>query len=351
MVYVELPLRILRPFLGARIIKTGLAVFLSLVAFHWIGSGYATFAGVAAVLAVQPSVSRARQVFGEQLLSNFIGGLVGAILGWLLGPSPMAMAAAVVLVLGLCSAFGLREAASVAVVAVLFIMDRPENEILLYTAARMGAIMGGMLVGYLVNRFIHPPQYTKRLKEDLQAGADGLETFGAHLIGSLSTPEHYRKEQIKGEAAAIAKRLENARYFLDLFHESEPDDPRLLPLEKAKASMFVFVERITDIHKIVLQAGGLQQGPEADTVASAIRAALGYKRTVMQATLHGGRPDPAAGQACHEALRKLEALAGVLVDDPATRTRGLTLHSILTNVRHMSWRMESLSRLLLPPES
>lgn len=343
---VELPIRILRPFLGARIIKTGIAVFLSLAAFHWVGPGYATFAGVAAIMAVQPSVSRAQKVFGEQLLANVIGGAIAAILGKVLGVNPPVMATAVVLVLGICTALGLREAAGVAVVAVLFILDRPEHDFLLYTLARLGAIAGGMLIGYLVNRFIRPPQYTAKLKEDLQAAADGLEAFAVHLTGSLIEPERYRKEEIKGEAAVITKHLDTARYFLDLFHESDPDDPRLLPLEKAKASMFVFVERITDIHKIVLQAGGLRPGPEADAVAGAIQAVMAYKRTVVRGALQELAPDPTAAEACQKAVRDLSDLAGALIDDQATRSRGLALHSILTNVNHMSWRMDSLARLL-----
>lgn len=347
---MDLPFRVLRPFLGLRIIKTGLAVFLVLAAAHALHSQYGTFAAVAAILAVQPSVSRARSVFTSQLLSNLIGGAVGALLGfWLgswLGSTSLAMALAVILVLGLCVRLGLNETASSAVVAVLFIMDRPGPEILLYTLDRIGAVVGGMLIGTLVNRFIKPPDYTARIRDELRSAAEDLETFGVHLATSLASPEHYRKEQIKAEAKAITRKVENAGYFLDLYHESGAPGARLLALDKAKGSLFVFTERITDIHKIVLQAGGLRPGPEIGAVVAALRAVLAYKSEVLAAALDSRPPDPALTAAFAETSAALARLAEELIDERATRERGLALHSVLTNIRHMGWRMDSLTRLL-----
>jgi len=343
---MDLPVRFLRPFLGPRIVKTGLAVFLSLVAFHWIGSNYGTFAGVAAVLAVQPSVARARQVFWQQLSANLIGGAVGGAMGYWLGTSAATMALGVVLVLGLCTRLKLSEAAGIAVVAVLFIMERPEHDFLLYTAARVGSITGGMIIGALVNRFIRPPNYRERVREELRDAAEAVSSFAGHLTASLASPEHYRKEQIKTEAKAITQRLETAGIFLEMDHEANRGDSRLLVLDKARASMYVYVERIMDIHKIVLQLGGLTPGEELDTVAGALRAVVRFKDVVMAGALEGRVPSGESARMAAEAMARQESMVAIEVDDPARRQRGLALHSVLTNIRHMSWRMESLSRLL-----
>lgn len=343
---MDLPFRILRPFMGPRIVKTGLAVFITLLIAHAVDSQYGAFAAVAAMLAVQPSVTRARQAFANQVLSNLIGGLIGAALGHYLGASSAAMAVGVVLVLGLCVRFGLNETAVLAVTAVIFIMDRPENEIVSYTAARLGAIMGGMLIGALVNRFIRPPDYTARVGAELRTASELVQSFGDHLLASLASPEHYAKAQIKAEAREIGGRLEAAGYFLELSHEAGGPPTRLLPLDKARASLFVFKERITDIHKIVLQAGGLRRGPELGAVAAALKKVMEYKNELVTAALEARRPsaDPAAAFA--EAEGALQQLAETLIDQRETRSRGLMLHSIWTNIRHMGWRMESLSRLL-----
>lgn len=342
---MELPFQILRPFLGARIIKTGLAVFLSLAAFHWLGSGYGTFAAVAAILAVQPSVVRAKQVFAQQLVGNLIGGVIGAVLGYWLGPTALAMSLAVVLVLGICTRLGLTDAASLAVVAVIFIMDRPHKDFLFYTAARVGAISGGMLIGYLVNRYIRPPQFTLRLRDELLAASAEVDQLEAHLLAHLSTPDAYTKEEIKSTDRLIEEHLETARYYLDLHRESHPGNAAL-HLAKATASLFVFMERLTDMHKIILQAGGLVPGEELGAVAAALKSTVAYKNDVLAALFSGNQPSPDLAHACAESIAGLEALVETLIDQPETRLRGLALHSVLTNIRHMSWRMDSLTRLL-----
>lgn len=344
---MDFPFRSLRLPVGARIIKTGVAVFIVLVVSHWINLEYSTFAAVAAILAIQPSVSKARQAFGQQLLANVIGGLVGAALGAWLGSGAPVMALAVVLVLWLCTRLHLLETASTAVVAVLFIMDRPEHDYLLYTAARLGAIVGGMLVGYLVNRLLYPPNFTASIQAELRTAAhDGVESFGRHLLSSLASPEHYRKEQIKSEAAQIRERLERATNLLDWYRESGGATHQTLVLAKAVNSMYVFVERFMDIHKMVLLQGGLRPGRELSVVAGALKAALHYKQVAVTAALEGSRPDPDAALGFTAALSELEQLTTTLIGRPETRDRGLALHSVMTNIRHMGWRMDSLSRLL-----
>ncbi|HYG57510.1 MAG TPA: aromatic acid exporter family protein [Symbiobacteriaceae bacterium] len=344
---MDLPFRILRPFLGARIIKTGLAVFLSLVSFHWFGSNYGTFSAVAAILAVQPSMSRARRIFWEQLTSNLIGGIVGAVLGYYFGSGSLVMALAVVLVLGLCVRFRLNETASTAVVAVLFIMDRPEHDFLFYTGARIMAVVGGMLIGHLVNRFVRPPKFTQRALEELNAASEGVSSFGGRLLTSLASPQHYRKEQIKQDAAEIKGHLESAGYLLELQRDFAQEAGSVLPMEKARASLYVFVERIMDIHKIILHMDGLHPGPELGAVANLIKAVLAYKSEVVNTVLKGRfspAPEPAAAFAA--AQTELSQLVQGLIASPGTRERGLALHSLLTNAGHMGWRMESLTRLL-----
>lgn len=347
MIPLDLPLSLLRPFVGARIIKSGLAVFVALAAFHWIGSTYATFAAVAAILAVQPSVSRARELFRQQLLSNLLGGLVGAALGYRFGDTAWAMALAVVIVLGLCSRFKWSEAANLAVVVVLFVMDRPEHDFLPYTFARLGAVIGGMLIGYLVNRFILPPNFQARLKEELLAAAEGAARFGKRLLASLGDPEHYRKEQIKEESGAIHKRLEGAKVFLDLFEEAAPDTPRLRAVRKVHSSLLVTVERLTDIHKAALRAGGLPAGPVEEQVTDALRTVLQYVHTLTENALEERATAAGAGEASARAMAALDLLVAETVNDPLTRPLGLTLHEIKASLRHMQERMDSLNRLLL----
>lgn len=343
---MHLPLGILRPFLGARIIKTGLAVFLVLATFHWIGSPYAAFAAVAAILAVQPSVIRARQVFRQQLVANLMGGLVGALLGYFLGSTALAMAVGVIFVLGLCSRWALGEAANLAVVVVLFVMDRPEHDFLFYTLARVGAVTGGMLIGFLVNRFILPPNYTRRLSAELLAAAERILQFGQRLIGALHNPGQMTKEEVKQEAAAIQAHLDRAGYFLDLTRDEQPDEPRLHWIEKLKNTSTSTVQRILDLHRLLLEVEGLTHGPSRAAVARSLYTSLHYEQHLIARVLDRQPPDPAVSRAAADALADLSGLGEQLVAQPESRAAGLTLLSIATNLKQIEWRLDALCLLL-----
>lgn|GEM_PF-1471635 len=343
---MEFPLRILRPFFGARIMKTGLAVFIALAAFHWIGSQHATFAAVAAIMAVQPSISRARTVFAQQLLGNLIGGTVAAIVGLCLGNSPLGMALGVVLSLGICSRFGLTESASLAVIAVLYIMDRPDGGFLSYTAVRVAVIAAGMSIGYLINRYVKPPDFTARVKEEVRSAHEGVAEFSAHLLASLASPESFEREQIKAETAAIDRHLEAATNYLELYQESNPSGEHLRALDRARSALNVHVERLADIHRIILQAGGLRPGTEFGAVAAVMKALDRYRSAAVQAVLEDGEVDESVAAECRQAAEHLSSLVDQLVDQRERRERGLVLHSILTNLRHMVWRLDALAEVL-----
>lgn len=342
---MELPLRLLQPFLGARIIKTGLAVFLSLGIFTWFGSSYGLFAAVAAILAIQPSVHQARELFRQQLLGNLVAGAIATALGLLLPINPLTMALGCILVLGLLNRFRLTESAGLAVVVILFIMGRPEHDFLLYTAVRLGTIAGGMAIGVLVNRFVHPPDVMARARLEIRQGFDLVDRFIHQLTVSLASPDEYQKEQIKQDAASAQRHLATARALLEM-GSNGPDPQQLQILKKANGSMFVFSEAVMDIHKLALEAGGLVDERDRNVVTAALRAVQAFMGEVMRAVLDGGKPEPAAAGQFQDALAGLQRRVEELIDRQEGRTLGLQLHGMLAEIRHMGWRMASLGRLL-----
>jgi uncharacterized membrane protein YgaE (UPF0421/DUF939 family) len=343
---MEFPIQVLRPFLGLRIIKTGLAVFLVLILFGYFGPHYATFAAVAAILAIQPSVLKAKQVFVQQLLSNLLGGTVAVLLGLWLGPSPLAMALGVIIVLGLCSRFGLNEAANLAVVVVIFVMDRPDQDFVLYTFMRVASITGGMLIGYLINRFVAPPRLVDRLRGLLLTSLEETNRFAKHVLSSLPAPDRYEKQAIKAEVQSITKHLDTARYLLDLALEANPGDRQMLPASKVRASLFVFVERLMEIHKITLRLGSLREGLEAKYVTTAIHAVMNCLDRCVKAALNGGTVSADLHIECSGLLEELHEHVLEQVADPHSRERGLLLHQVYTSIRHMQSRVESLKLLI-----
>ncbi len=341
---MDLPLRFLRPFLGARILKTGIAVFFALFLFNPLGDQFMILAAIGAVLAIQPSVNQARQTFIQQQLGNLFGGLVGAVIGYWLGTSAFTMALAVVVVLGILSRFQFAEAASFGVVVVLFVMDRPEQDFVYFTLIRTLAIAGGMALGYTVNRFIHPPDFTNKLREELEAVGAGVDALVLHLIDSLDQPDHYGKAEIKSEETAILKQLETVRYLLNLSHEANDTDRDKNVLEKATGTMFVWTERLMDIHLVLVRSGGLVSNLERHLTADLLRSIITYRKDAMAAALSGGPCNPEAKVGFIQSLLLLDDLVNQWVEEPLTRPLGMALHVVSMSVRDMGNRLESLQR-------
>lgn len=343
---MELPLQVLRPFMGARILKTGLAAFIVLVIFQYIGTEYVGLGAVMAILAIQPSLTRSRKLFGEQMLGNLVGGVVGIALSFWAGSSPLMMALGVVLVLGLLVQFKLSEVASLGAVVVIFLMERPHQGILLYSAMRLAAIAAGLSVGYLVNRFVRPPRFHARLTEELRAVGATLDAFAARIGDSLGSPTTLTKEQIKAEAGGIQKRLESVRYLLDLSAETEGAEQRRRLLTKVTTSMFIFTESLMEAHKAVLQAGGLGSDSLREPALELLESVVHLRQSVVTAALDAAPRGPEADERFGRARAAIEQLLDRLVEHPESRSLGMALWLFLAQVRHMSERMEQLERML-----
>ena len=65
--------------LGARILKTGIAIVLSLLIAQSLELPSPVFAGIAAIFAVQPTIYRSYLSIIEQIQGNTIGALLAAI--------------------------------------------------------------------------------------------------------------------------------------------------------------------------------------------------------------------------------------------------------------------------------
>ena len=59
--------------LGARTLKTGLAVAIALYVSKWVGIPSVTFAAISAIFAMQPSVKRSLNTLRDQTIGNILG--------------------------------------------------------------------------------------------------------------------------------------------------------------------------------------------------------------------------------------------------------------------------------------
>ncbi|SOC40496.1 FUSC family protein [Salinicoccus kekensis] len=156
---------------GARVLKTGLTVVLTLFITHLFGLGPSLIAGIAAVFALQPNVHRSAMKTWEQFQGNGIGAIAAIIMVLLFGNNIIVIGLTVVLVLATLLFFNLQSVSTLAVVTVIAVMDAPQileedaSTLAFLEAAgiRFALVMIGVLSSLLINLVFIPPRYETKM--------------------------------------------------------------------------------------------------------------------------------------------------------------------------------------------
>lgn len=152
---------------GARILKTGLAVTISMLICTLLNVQPALFAGAATVLNMQPSVTKSFLNAREQIYVHFLSISIAVMVGLVLSPNPLSMGLATILVIYSCNKLKWRNAISGGVMAAIFILGAPEAEFLGHALTRSIAIFIGVGTALVVNLTIAPPRYRQPVIEKL----------------------------------------------------------------------------------------------------------------------------------------------------------------------------------------
>ena len=109
--------------LGARVLKTGVAIVFALSLAELLNLPSPVFAGIAAIFAIQPSIYRSYLTILEQIQGNLIGASVAVIFSLIFGHHLVAIGIAAIIVIGLMIRFNLEKSLTLALVTVVAIME------------------------------------------------------------------------------------------------------------------------------------------------------------------------------------------------------------------------------------
>lgn len=154
--------------LGARIIKTGLAIMLALFLTPMLGLDSPAFAGIAATFAVQPSIYRTYQTIVEQVQANVIGAFFAITFAYAFGVDPFIIGLTAIVVIAVNLRLKLESMIPIALVTVIAIMENTNGASLEFAMIRFGSIMVGVLSSFIVNLVFMPPKYENRLYHSIE---------------------------------------------------------------------------------------------------------------------------------------------------------------------------------------
>jgi len=152
---------------GARVIKTGIAVALSMLICDIFHVQPAIFAGATAVLTLQPSLGKSFNNALELILTQFIAITIAIILGMTIGGNPLVMGFSTILVILICNRFKWRSSISGGIMATIFVLGSPPDEFLTQAIIRSIVIFIGAISGLVVNVALAPPHYEMPLRMKL----------------------------------------------------------------------------------------------------------------------------------------------------------------------------------------
>lgn len=142
-----------------RNVKTGIAVFLSIIISKILNSEYPFYTAVAAIVAMQNSVEGSLKAGKNRMLGTIVGAAVGFVFA-LVDPGNVGLCAAgIMLVIYICNILNWKDAISIGGIVFLAIMlNLKGGSPLHYSLNRILDTFIGIVVALLVNRFIVPPQ-------------------------------------------------------------------------------------------------------------------------------------------------------------------------------------------------
>ncbi|MBM4765086.1 aromatic acid exporter family protein [Bacillus sp. B15-48] len=148
---------------GARILKTGIAIILSLFLAQLLELPSPVFAGIAAIFAVQPTIYRSYLTVIEQIQGNIIGAIIAVLFVLTLGNNFFIIGLAAILVIAINLKLKLENTISLSLVMLIAIMVTPGDDFFEFALLRFTTIIIGVIAAFIVNLVFFPPKYEKKL--------------------------------------------------------------------------------------------------------------------------------------------------------------------------------------------
>jgi uncharacterized membrane protein YgaE (UPF0421/DUF939 family) len=149
--------------LGARTIKTGIAITLAIYLAALFNLGSVTIAAIAATFAIQPSIYRSYQTILEQVQANIIGAFFAILFFISVGNDPFIIGLVVVIVIAINLKLKIESTIPLAIVTVIVLMESPGGDFIFFAIDRFLLILLGVFSSFLVNLFFMPPRYETKL--------------------------------------------------------------------------------------------------------------------------------------------------------------------------------------------
>ncbi|MGM9926410.1 MAG: aromatic acid exporter family protein [Bacillus sp. (in: firmicutes)] len=179
--------------IGARILKTGIAIILAITLAQLLNIPAPAFAAIAAIFAIQPTIFRSYRTVIEQVQANIIGAGIAILFVMVFGNHAFLIGLACVITI----IINLRlktDTITLSVVTVIAIMENQSGNFLDFALLRFSSIMIGVLSSFVVNLLFMPPKYETKLYYKITSITEDIYKWIRVSTRHLSEPIHLKNE-------------------------------------------------------------------------------------------------------------------------------------------------------------
>ncbi|MFD1040661.1 aromatic acid exporter family protein [Virgibacillus byunsanensis] len=186
--------------IGPRMVKTGLAVTLTLLLTGILNLQLEIVAAIAAVLAMQPSIMRSYNYIKEVIISNGVG-LIFAVLGtFLLGTHPLSVGAVVIISIAINIRLGLYKTVSLTILTIIALMlVNTDGLSLINIINRLSLVAIGVFSAFIINVIVFPPDHQKNLFTIIKKASDKMNFLLRVIPNSTMSIPRMKKEDTEVE--------------------------------------------------------------------------------------------------------------------------------------------------------
>ena len=154
--------------IGMRTIKTALAVTLTILISQIFNLKSPFFAGIAAIIAMQSSVSESFSMGKNRMYGTILGAIIALLFSLIAPEDPLFIGLGIIIIIYLCNVFGWKKSIQISgIVFLSIILNYEEGSRISYAFYRTLDTLIGLVIATLINYFILPPNMGEKIKDSL----------------------------------------------------------------------------------------------------------------------------------------------------------------------------------------
>ena len=261
-------------FNGSRILKTGLAIFLTAVICEWL-NWPPVFAVITAIVTIEPTVSDSIKKGIVRFPASAIGSAFAVLFITFFGNSPITYTLAAVATILVCYRLNLHAGLLVATLTAVAMVEVIHSNYLFAFFIRLGTTTVGLLVSTAVNMLVFPPDYRQDILTNIQRIS---ERAGTLLEQTFRKNLYEAPESRSGDHQHVKQLTKEIRKTETLIHFQRKESA-LYPWIKDKEAELLTAERqLLFLHNLEFHLGTLLFVPRQETTWTTVE-----RDTIMQA--------------------------------------------------------------------